>query len=240
MGLSAAILAAGMGRRLGLDGLDSPKGLMHVGKEPLVHRSLRLLLDAGVDEISIVVGYKSHMYLHLVDLFPSVRILYNEDYEHSGSARSFAIAAESADSDLLVLDSDIIFSAAAVPFLLGCDQPNSLLVSGFTQAGDEVWVFGDSGRVTKIDKNSSPSRHPVGEFVGISRISSEMLEAMAEFVWRDPSRQLLEYESVISGFCRKFQVNICQFRNLVWGEIDTTEQLARVEREILPRLNLAE
>src|SRR5438067_1200865 len=58
----AVILAAGQGIRLRSTVDDRPKGLIEIGGEPLVGRSIRLLRDAGVDEVTIVGGHLAGQY----------------------------------------------------------------------------------------------------------------------------------------------------------------------------------
>lgn len=51
--LGGVLLAAGEGKRLG----GCPKGLIEIDGEPLVRRNLKLLREAGVDEVVLVTGH---------------------------------------------------------------------------------------------------------------------------------------------------------------------------------------
>lgn len=59
---AAIILAAGKGTRMN-EGLASPipKVMFKVGKEPVVYHSIKLLKDAGIDDVNLVVGYKKEL-----------------------------------------------------------------------------------------------------------------------------------------------------------------------------------
>jgi NDP-sugar pyrophosphorylase family protein len=54
--MKAGILAAGDGSRLAADGITTPKPLVRVGGMSLIERTMRALVDAGVDEIAFVVN----------------------------------------------------------------------------------------------------------------------------------------------------------------------------------------
>lgn len=60
---AATILAAGLGRRLG----GRPKAALHIGGTSLLERLVSLLRDAGVEEISVVIGPYHETLLPLVN-----------------------------------------------------------------------------------------------------------------------------------------------------------------------------
>ena len=238
--LKASILGAGVGRRLGDLGRSQPKGLIEIGGEPIVNRSIRLLQEAGIGEISIVVGHKADMYERAMESFPSIQLIHNREFSSGGSMSSLALAAEWAGSDLIILDSDIVYSSESIPLLMGCEESSALLVSGLTGAGDEVWVYGDAGRVEKVCKTSYGNAEPIGEFVGISKLGRQILAEMSGTRVGLGSPQTSEYEDFISKYCRDYPVAVCFREDLVWGEIDTEPQLARVKNNVFPRLQAME
>jgi NDP-sugar pyrophosphorylase family protein len=56
--MKAGILAAGDGSRLAADGIATPKPLVKVGGMSLIERTMRALVDAGVDEIVFLVNQR--------------------------------------------------------------------------------------------------------------------------------------------------------------------------------------
>ena len=72
------VLAAGEGRRLGC----RPKGLIKVNGETLLARNVRVLFEAGVDEVIVVTGhYREQLETVLADL--PVRQICQPDVAHS-------------------------------------------------------------------------------------------------------------------------------------------------------------
>lgn len=72
-------MAAGTASRFVPLSYERPKGLLEVKGEVLIERQIRQLKAAGIDDITIVVGYKSEMFEYLKDKF-GVELVLNEDY----------------------------------------------------------------------------------------------------------------------------------------------------------------
>ena len=62
---NAIIMAAGTASRFVPLSAERPKGLLEVKGEILIERQIRQLQEAGISDITIVVGYKAEMFRHL-------------------------------------------------------------------------------------------------------------------------------------------------------------------------------
>ena len=76
---SAVILAAGFGSRFVPLTFETPKGLLEVFGERMIERQINQLHEAGIMDITIVVGYLKEKFEYLIDKF-GVRLLYNPEY----------------------------------------------------------------------------------------------------------------------------------------------------------------
>ena len=76
---NAIIMAAGTASRFVPLSAERPKGLLEVKGEILIERQIRQLQEAGISDITIVVGYKTEMFEYLKEKF-GVSIVLNEDY----------------------------------------------------------------------------------------------------------------------------------------------------------------
>ncbi len=77
---NAIILAAGMSTRFVPVSYEFPKGLTVVKGEVLIERQIRQLLDAGVNEIIVVVGHMLEKFFYLKDKY-NVKLVVNNDYK---------------------------------------------------------------------------------------------------------------------------------------------------------------
>ena len=76
---NAIIMAAGMSSRFVPLSAERPKGLVEVKGEVLIERQIRQLKEAGIADITLVVGYKAEMFAYLRDKY-GIDIVLNEDY----------------------------------------------------------------------------------------------------------------------------------------------------------------
>ena len=76
---NAIIMAAGMSTRFVPLSYEKPKGVLRVRGEVLIERQIRQLQEAGITDITVVVGYMKEAFFYLEDKF-GVKIRVNEQY----------------------------------------------------------------------------------------------------------------------------------------------------------------
>lgn len=85
--MNAIIMAAGTASRFVPLSAERPKGLLEVKGEILIERQIRQLQEAGIRDITLVLGYKADMFAYLKDKF-GVRTVLNEDYARYNNTSS--------------------------------------------------------------------------------------------------------------------------------------------------------
>ena len=234
----AIILAAGMGVRLRSFGDDRPKGLIEIEGETLVGRSVRLLREAGIAQITIVIGHGAARYERFAAGQPDIELVLNEQFATTGSMASLARALVAVRRDVLVLESDLVYEARALNALLPGAAANVTLASGPTGAGDEVWAYAPEGRLEVLSKNVHELPAISGEFVGITRLSwpagQAMLGRFDEFV-RAHGHGRMDYETgALAAVARSLPIAVHLIADLCWGEIDDERQFERVVSRVWP------
>ena len=76
---NAVIMAAGLATRLIPLSLEYPKGLFEVKGEKLIEREIKQLKDAGIADITVILGYKKEMFYYLEKKY-NVNLVINEEY----------------------------------------------------------------------------------------------------------------------------------------------------------------
>lgn len=89
---SAIILAAGYGMRMVPINTASPKALLKVKGEVLIERLIRQLHQAGIKQISVVVGFMKESFEYLIDRY-GVELIVNPQYASRNNLHSLALAA---------------------------------------------------------------------------------------------------------------------------------------------------
>ena len=82
---NAVIMAAGLSSRFVPLSYERPKGMLHVRDEVLIERQIRQLLERGIYDITVVVGYKKEYFFYLAAKF-GVRIVVNEQYAEKNNS----------------------------------------------------------------------------------------------------------------------------------------------------------
>ena len=80
-------MAAGTSSRFVPLSAETPKGLLEVKGEILIERQIRQLNEAGIRDITVVVGFMAEKFRYLKDLF-GVDIVLNEDYARYNNTSS--------------------------------------------------------------------------------------------------------------------------------------------------------
>lgn len=94
MNINAIILAAGKSSRFAPFTYERPKGLFRVKNEVLIERQINQLIEAGVQEIYIVVGYMKEKFFYLEQKYPQVKLLVNNNFGAKGNLYSLYVARE--------------------------------------------------------------------------------------------------------------------------------------------------
>ena len=87
---NAVILAAGFGMRMVPINLSTPKALLEVNGERLVDRQIRQLHEAGITDITVVVGFMKDSFEYLMDEY-GVDLVVNEDYAGKNNIHSLRL-----------------------------------------------------------------------------------------------------------------------------------------------------
>jgi 2-aminoethylphosphonate-pyruvate transaminase len=230
---TAVILAAGRGIRLGDRTKRMPKGFLELGGETLIARSIRLLRRNGIGRIVIGTGHEAEAYEAIRDQHDLT--LYRSDaYETTESLYTLACAAPHVDGPLLILESDLLYDDGALPAVLASPHENVILGSGFTGAGDEVYLHAlDSGRFRYLSKDRNDRANAYAELVGISKVSRNLFGRMVGL----PTVRQTPYEYAFNVLSAREEIRVARQSDLVWCEIDDEGHLARAVSEILPRLS---
>lgn len=239
--MKAIILAAGVGKRLWPVTQYHPKCLIRLGGQTLIARYLRALAAVGVREAVLVVGYKQEMIRAAVGSGAhgvAVRYLENDQYQR-GSITSLWRARSELDADVLIMDADVLFHQTILDRLVRSPHPNALLMDETVkQTGEECMVVVRGGRVVALTKRMPERYDLAGEGVGFLKVRTADTAALVRSVRAYVERGHLdmEYEDALREFFADVRVGYERIGGLPWTEIDFEEDIAKAEREVLPKL----
>jgi histidinol-phosphate/aromatic aminotransferase/cobyric acid decarboxylase-like protein/choline kinase len=153
--MRAIILAAGFGLRMRPLTDTTHKALLKIGDETVLARIILNLLEVGVTRITLVTGYRSEdLRGHLGQRFPGQAFDYvhNADFRTTNNLASLHLALEASpiDSDLILIESDLVFNVNVMRRLLASPHANVALVDRHAPGMDGTVVTLDNAVITGI------------------------------------------------------------------------------------------
>jgi len=104
---SAVVLAAGEGTRLRPLTANRPKPMLPAGTRPILEYVLNAVIEAGVDEIHLVVGYQaSRVRSHFGSTYRDVPLEYHTQDNQLGSGHALLQARDGPDGSFLLVNGD--------------------------------------------------------------------------------------------------------------------------------------
>lgn len=232
--MQAIILAAGEGRRL-LDPQGRPKCLREVGGSPLVHHQVRALNAAGVDDVSIVVGYEHEQVRSAVGA--EARYVVNPRFAETNSMYSFLLAGSVIHDDVVVMNSDLFFDPSMIACLLEDDDDALLYDSDSGGDDEEMKVEVVDGHLVEMAKDLPPDRVS-GENVGILRLSvaTALDTIVAARAIASAGGERAWLATAINRVATDHPILCRDVSGSSWVEIDFPEDLRRARTEVLPSI----
>ncbi len=240
--MKAIILAAGVGKRLWQVTQHRPKCLIEIGGRTLLARYLDGIAGVGIKQVVIVVGYKQEMIRAAVGpgLFGvDVRYLPSEQYQR-GSITSLWLARHELDDDMMIMDADVLFHRQILRRLIESSWPTALLLDETVkQQTEECMAVVRGGRVVALTKRMPDRYDFAGEGVGFLKVRRADCPALVSSLKTHIDRGELdmEYEDALREFFESVRVGFEKIGGLPWTEIDFPQDVARAERDILPKLD---
>ena len=230
------ILAAGCGSRLGT---RSPKCLVRMGGRPLLQIQLDILSRAGVDDVSIVVGYR-HEEVRAA-AFGQATFVHNKRFFETNSLYSYHLARSLIKSDLVVLNSDVLFPLEMLERLL--QVPGSSLAFDSASGEDEehMKVQLRNGQLIAMSKDMSPARVD-GENVGLLHLAESAAQASFDAAARliADGHQHDWLGSAVSAIAGAHDISGIDVAGLPWVEIDYPQDLALARSQVWPTIQALE
>ncbi|MFQ3477344.1 NTP transferase domain-containing protein [Halonotius sp. F2-221B] len=176
---SAVVLAAGEGIRLRPLTANRPKPMLPAGTRPILEHVLNALIDAGVDDIHLVVGYQANrVRSHFGSTYREIPITYHTQDNQLGSGHAVLQARDGPDKSFLLVNGDQIIDHRIVEAVgdAHVDTATMAVVEG-PEAVDYGAVTLDGNKITNLIEQPAS-----GEFrlfnAGVYAFTQQIFEAI--------------------------------------------------------------
>lgn len=106
----AIIMAAGFGSRMAPVTLERPKPLVYVNGTRIIDTLLDALIEKGITDITIIRGYKKEVFDELLEKYPFVKFIDNDDYNVTNNISSMMKARDLLSENYYICEADFVIS----------------------------------------------------------------------------------------------------------------------------------
>ena len=228
---SIVLLSAGIGRRLGKLGTSKPKCLLKVNKATLLENIITILQKRKVKEISIILGYKSNMIIDKLKKFKEIKFNFIKisNYKKNGhgcSWHAFKDVWSVNKSPILLMHTDIFFDPIYLDNIIKSKKKNIIGIHSNKKIFQKksLLVRMNAKHEIKDINYKSKIKNPIGEVIGINKISSvtagNIFKFMDEFLVKNNKR--LSWEIVLDKYIKKTRDSLFVLKNQIffWRNIN--------------------
>jgi glucose-1-phosphate thymidylyltransferase len=237
--MEAVVLAGGEGSRLRPLTERRPKPLLHVANKPIVEYVLDALVGAGIDRITVVVGYRGdRVRTHLGSSFRGVDLAYVTQENQLGSGHALLQARGTVTSDpFLVVNGDNVIDQAVVAETIATHEAGDAVATAAVATSEHPQDYGavvaDDGYIKKVIENpvDAPS-HAVN--AGVYVLPQAIFDALSETASRNGDLHLTDAMMNLTGRVRRAQSDGAWLDpSYPWELLDVTEELLREHGDMI-------
>lgn len=184
--MKALILAAGEGTRLRPYTLDRPKCLVEVDGVSLLDRQLAVLRSEGVDDITLIGGYRSDMLKR-----PGLGLELNPRYAETNMVWTLFSAESALQGDLVLAYGDIVYSRDVLRALMASTADIAVTIDLdwelYWRARNEnplddaeTLRMDEAGRIIEIGQKPESLDQIQGQYMGLMKFSPRGLETLRD------------------------------------------------------------
>jgi choline kinase len=186
--MRAVILAAGEGNRLRPYTLDRPKCLVPLAGRPLLAWQVDALHAAGIDDVTVVTGYRSDQIRAL-----GYSTAHNADFATTNMVASLMCAADLLDGsdDVMVCYGDLVYEPRLVRALCAHDGQVAITVDRQWRrlwdlrmadplADAETLKLGPDGHVVELGRKPSSYADIQGQYMGLIGFRREIAPTLVD------------------------------------------------------------
>lgn len=246
--MKAIILAAGQGTRLRPLTDDRPKCLVELLGKPLLEHQLAVLRSAGIENITVVAGYRSDQIERI-----GVNCLINEDYASTNMVETLFVGQSlmTADEDLIISYGDIVYEPRVLSAVLQCTAPVCIAVDSAWRRYWEMRMENpledaetlkliNGNKIVELGKKPEGYHEIQGQYMGLIKIRSDHVPQLVT-VWSNLDRsRTYDGKDVKNMYMTSFIQYLIDinwdvraaFVENGWMEIDTPEDLELADRGV--------
>lgn len=229
---NAVILAAGLSSRFAPISYEKPKGVLRVRGEVLIERQIEQLREAGITDITVVVGYKKEYFFYLRKKY-GVTLVNNDEYASRNNNGSLW-RVRGCLGNTYVCSSDDYFTQN--PF--DAYVFKAYYSAQYAEGPTKEWCMetGAGGRITKVTVGGSNSWYMLGH-VYFDRAFSECFVKILEEEYDRPETVDMLWEDLYIEHIKELDMVLRPYPAGVINEFDSLDELRAFDPHFLENVD---
>ena len=229
---NAVILAAGLSSRFAPISYEKPKGVLRVRGEVLIERQIEQLREAGITDITVVVGYKKEYFFYLRKKY-GVTLVNNDEYASRNNNGSLW-RVRGRLGNTYVCSSDDYFTQN--PF--NAYVFKAYYSAQYAEGPTKEWCMetGAGGRITKVTVGGSNSWYMLGH-VYFDRAFSERFVKILEEEYDRPETVDMLWEDLYIEHIKELDMVLRPYPAGAINEFDSLDELRAFDPHFLENVD---
>lgn len=234
--MKALILNSGMGNRMGVLTSEQPKCMTRISvKETILSRQLKMLADAGIEEVvittgpfeSVLVSYCNSLNLRLHYIFVN-----NSKYKETNYIYSVYLARDYLEGqDIVLMHGDLVFESSVFDAVLASDSSCMTVSSTVELPEKDFKAVIKDGRIDKVGIEFFTDALAAQALYKLDKEDWNVwLDGIVSFCEADDVKCYAE--NALNVVSYKCNIRPLDVRNALCSEIDTSEDLAVVSAKL--------
>ncbi len=230
---NAVIMAAGLSSRFVPLSYEKPKGMMRIRGEILIERQIRQLHEAGITDITLVVGYMKEAFFYLEDLF-GVKIVVNEHFAERNNNSTLHLV-RNILGNTYICSSDDYFTQNPFTRYVYRAYYSTVFFAGPTD--EYVVETGPHGRITKVGVNGGNDAWCMLGHVYFDRAFSKKFVEILEAEYDLPETAPKLWEDIFAEHVHELSMARKEYESGIIFEFDSLEDVRAFDKDFLANVD---
>lgn len=229
---NAIIMAAGLSSRFAPISYEKPKGLLKVRGDILIERQIRQLQAVGIDDITIVVGYKKESFFYLASKF-NVNIVINTHYTDRNNNESLYLVRNQLRNTYICSSDDYFEENPFESHVWG-----SYYAAQWSEGDTNEWCLGigPHNRITNVTIGGTHSWYMIGHAY-FDRLFSARFGKILEQEHGRPETADKLWETLYTEHIDELDMRIKRYPLNSIHEFDSLDEVQQFDPEFLKNLD---
>ena len=229
---NAVIMAAGMSSRFAPLSYEIPKGLLKVKGQRLIEREIQQLQEAGIEDITVIVGYMQEKMFYLADKY-NVKIVVNNDYYKYNNCSSLMLVRDQL-SNTYICSSDNYFVENPFEKYVYRGYYSTIFAEGET---DEYCAIEDANHmIVDIQIGGENTWAMVGHVYFDRAFSEKFVKILEKEFKHEPYKEQL-WEDYYSRHVNELHLEARHYSADIVKEFDSLDELRQFDERYLMNAN---